>query len=423
MKIGDKVRFLSEVGGGKVAGFKGNNIVLVEDEDGFEIPMPIKEVVVIGEEDYSTSHVISKKGEKQKPHEAAIGGDTRSIKQLMQEGQDEEVDLSVPDEVDLSKEVTYKKKIEERKGGNQLSAYLAFSPMDDKQITEPNFEVYFVNDSNYFMRFVILSTEGNSCMVWHDDVVEPNTKLFLREIGRQDINSLDRLGVQLIAFKRDQPFTRKPAVDVTLRIDPVKFFKIHTFEDTDFFEHPVLLYTIVENDVPVRPLVIDAKTLKHEMYKSADAVREENGSRSARHTQIEPSSLDTAVKGTMNARSELVTRYTPDQRKGGHSASPRGRYRGLDDAVVVDLHIDQLLDTTAGMTPAAILDYQLNVFHETLAHYAKKKGQKLIFIHGKGQGVLRKALINELRYKYKNYPYQDASFQEYGYGATQVTIK
>ncbi len=45
MKKGDKVRFLSEVGGGKVAGFQGKNIVLVEDEDGFEIPMPINEVV------------------------------------------------------------------------------------------------------------------------------------------------------------------------------------------------------------------------------------------------------------------------------------------------------------------------------------------------------------------------------------------
>ena len=32
MKIGDKVRFLSEVGGGRVAGFQGKNIVLVEDE-------------------------------------------------------------------------------------------------------------------------------------------------------------------------------------------------------------------------------------------------------------------------------------------------------------------------------------------------------------------------------------------------------
>ncbi len=52
MKIGDKVRFLSEVGGGKVAGFQGKNIVLVEDEDGFEIPMPINEVVVVEQDEY-----------------------------------------------------------------------------------------------------------------------------------------------------------------------------------------------------------------------------------------------------------------------------------------------------------------------------------------------------------------------------------
>ena len=47
MKIGDKVRFLSEVGGGVVTGFQGKNIVLVEDDDGFDIPMPINECVVI----------------------------------------------------------------------------------------------------------------------------------------------------------------------------------------------------------------------------------------------------------------------------------------------------------------------------------------------------------------------------------------
>ena len=51
MKIGDKVRFLSEVGGGKISGFQGNNIVLVEDEDGFEIPTPINDVVVVGNDD------------------------------------------------------------------------------------------------------------------------------------------------------------------------------------------------------------------------------------------------------------------------------------------------------------------------------------------------------------------------------------
>ena len=36
MKIGDKVRFLSEVGGGIVTGFQGKDIALVEDTDGFD---------------------------------------------------------------------------------------------------------------------------------------------------------------------------------------------------------------------------------------------------------------------------------------------------------------------------------------------------------------------------------------------------
>ena len=38
MKIGDKVRFLSEVGGGIVSGFQDKDTVLVRDEDGFDIP-------------------------------------------------------------------------------------------------------------------------------------------------------------------------------------------------------------------------------------------------------------------------------------------------------------------------------------------------------------------------------------------------
>ena len=53
MKIGDKVRFLSEVGGGIVSGFQGKDIVLVQDEDGFDIPMPMREVVVIETDDYN----------------------------------------------------------------------------------------------------------------------------------------------------------------------------------------------------------------------------------------------------------------------------------------------------------------------------------------------------------------------------------
>lgn len=63
MKIGDKVKFLSEIGGGKIAGFQGKNIVLVEDEDGFQIPTPVTEVVVVESEDYSTANVINRRAD------------------------------------------------------------------------------------------------------------------------------------------------------------------------------------------------------------------------------------------------------------------------------------------------------------------------------------------------------------------------
>ena len=93
-----------------------------------------------------------------------------------------------------------------------------------------------------------------------------------------------------------------------------------------------------------------------------------------------------------------------------------------DAPLVIDLHADALLETTQGMSSADILQYQLDTFKKTLEANKKERGKKIVFIHGKGEGVLRRALIHELTYRYKNLRYQDASFQEYGYGATQVTI-
>jgi hypothetical protein len=65
MKIGDKVRFLSEVGGGIVSGFQGKDVVLVQDEDGFDIPMLKSQVVLIDTDDYNIAKVDTL-GTKQK---------------------------------------------------------------------------------------------------------------------------------------------------------------------------------------------------------------------------------------------------------------------------------------------------------------------------------------------------------------------
>lgn len=406
MKIGDKVKFLSEIGGGKIAGFKGKNIVLVEDEDGFQIPTPINGVVVVNQEDYSTANVINQRAEAQerKAQATPLQRGNRSVKAMMQDGQDEAVDMTVADTVDMSKEVTFRPQAEERKGGNQLSAYLAFVPTANSSMDHPHFEAYFVNDSNYYMTYTYMVLEGNSCSLKAHAEVEPNTKLFIEELDSASINHVGHVVMQIIAYKRDKPFIIKEPMSMEFRLEPLKFYKVHTFEDTPFFDVPSLVYTLVENDKPMRPLVINAKELKREMYHRND------------NTTVSKTSVPNG------GREQMIRRYEGDQSKDNIKKSPYIHYRGLDDTEVVDLHADEILDSTAGMSAGDILEYQMKIFRETLAKFAGKKGQKIIFIHGKGAGVLRRAIINELTYKHKTYTYQDASFQEYGYGATQVTI-
>lgn len=229
MKIGDKVRFLSEIGGGRVAGFQGKNIVLVEDEDGFQMPMLINEVVVVGEEDYDTKHVVEAKAQSTK---AAL-----------------QVDLEEKELEPADKPITFKARPEERAGGDKLSAYLAFVPMDVKELSQTRFESYIVNDSNYYQRYVYMTAEGSAWTVRADGEIEPNTKEYIEEFGREDLNTLEHCCIQLIAYKRDKHYMLKPTVNAQVRIDPVKFYKLHAFRENMFFEQPALIYTIIENDV------------------------------------------------------------------------------------------------------------------------------------------------------------------------------
>ena len=47
LRIGDKVRFLNETGGGFITRFKNKDIAFVEIEDGFELPYEIKYLVSV----------------------------------------------------------------------------------------------------------------------------------------------------------------------------------------------------------------------------------------------------------------------------------------------------------------------------------------------------------------------------------------
>ena len=155
MKIGDKVRFLSSTGGGIIAGFKGK-IVLVEDEDGFQIPTPVNEVVVV--EDAATDRAKLRIDQQQRKMEK--GEDNRSIKQRLTAvgAEEEEVgenwrDVDADIELTDDPSINFEAPVKERVGGDELSVYLAFTPTDIKNLTTTRFKSYLVNDSNYYVHF------------------------------------------------------------------------------------------------------------------------------------------------------------------------------------------------------------------------------------------------------------------------------
>ena len=148
-------------------------------------------------------------------------------------------------------------KVTETIEGERLNIYLAYLPIEPAKVIQGNgYETYFINDSNYYLYYTYLSAEGKAWNNRSHGLVEPNTKLLLEEFTKDVLNEMERVAVQLIAFKDGKPAAIKPAVSVELRIDTVKFYKLHTFSASDFFEEPALIYDIVKDDVPAKQVYV-----------------------------------------------------------------------------------------------------------------------------------------------------------------------
>lgn len=90
-------------------------------------------------------------------------------------------------------------------------------------------------------------------------------------------------------------------------------------------------------------------------------------------------------------------------------------------AMEVDLHIHQLVPKSKGMNNYDILTIQIDTAKRQLDFAIKKRIQRIVFIHGIGEGVLR-AELEYLFRQYGNLQYNDADYQKYGKGATEVYI-
>lgn len=88
----------------------------------------------------------------------------------------------------------------------------------------------------------------------------------------------------------------------------------------------------------------------------------------------------------------------------------------------IDLHIEELLESTRNMTNGEILMHQIRKFEERLKRAQNNQFDRLVAVHGVGEGVLRAEIHRLLIRKYE-LEFMDAPYQEYGYGATLIFLK
>ncbi|OBX26951.1 hypothetical protein LX77_00756 [Gelidibacter algens] len=87
----------------------------------------------------------------------------------------------------------------------------------------------------------------------------------------------------------------------------------------------------------------------------------------------------------------------------------------------VDLHIHNLTENQRHLSNYDMLTLQLDTAQRQLEFAISKRIQKIVFIHGVGEGVLKMEL-ETLFGRYENLKFYAADFQKYGLGAMEVYI-
>jgi hypothetical protein len=87
-----------------------------------------------------------------------------------------------------------------------------------------------------------------------------------------------------------------------------------------------------------------------------------------------------------------------------------------------DLHIHELVEDTRGLTNYEMLKIQVQHFEVSLSRAMQLGHERIVFIHGVGNGVLKNEITKRLR-SHQGVRWEDAPMRYYGTGATVVFMK
>jgi hypothetical protein len=345
LKIGDRVRFLNDIGGGIVTAFIDQKMVEVETDDGFEIQVLATELLIEASAGYGFD-----------------GGD-RGIQSKAPRHIANEVPVVLKTE-------DYKYK--EFKG----KVLVAIVPDNDKLLHVSDLKIFLVNDSNYSFYYIISQFDKGINEFIKSGVLEPDTKEEIKKYNQSTLAKVKQFIIQGLFFKEGL-YEQQKAFKLTVDISDISFYKTGYYAENDYFKEKAIVFPQEKPDLKLEV----EKLSENELFKVSKA-KEETSAR-----------------------------------------IPKPKIQVNPEIEEIDLHIEAIIDNSAGMPNGEILNIQMARFETSLETAIKSGVKKIVFIHGVGNGRLKHELMAKLDRKYSNLKYQDASFKEYGYGATMVTLK
>lgn len=348
LKTGDRVLFLNATGGGRITGFVTPKVVNVEDDQGFEVPVLITELV----KDERFEEVLNKPvvKEKKKPKEEVAPPKKETVSLFASSA-------GKP----LSEQPAY---------------FLAFVPEVPTMPLAGEIKAWLVNDSKFTLLYHFSLFAEGTYFSEKSGRLAPFSRIPLKGFGHEDLSRFPDFGFQLLPYENNAS-RLLPALIRTIRVNPVKMYKDSSFTENGYFEKKALLVEIREKD-----LSLELKKLEQHDFSASEVI----------------------------AESGDISKPVP----------PRQLPPEIRE---VDLHIQVLVESASGLSNKEMLDIQMGKFRNEMETAIRNGTKRIVFIHGIGQGTLKNELRRELELKYKKYDVQDASFREYGYGATLVILK
>jgi hypothetical protein len=371
-KPGDKVKFLNDVGGGIVKKVQ-NQIAYVETNDGFEIPSSFSELLLVEEANPLQNQTLR---QFSKPVEQRLSVQEEETNREYQKLLQKKVAVKEEEEEEEARESTSGDEDIITNENCTLNIILGIVPVKTRKIGEPEFRLYMISDCAYRMFYTLSVIKENFVYGHTAGMVEEDSKTHIATLTLAELRELQSFKINCIFFKTGIYLPHEPLVH-EYKIDAFYLSDPANCQENDFFDEKAIIVNLTE------------ESLLYEIERMV----------------------------TENEEKYIIQKKKKDVKaKAAHTTSNANMEE-------VDLHIEQLVDDFSGMSAGEILDLQMSRFTIALDGAMRAKTKKIVFIHGIGNGKLKFEIRKALDTKYSRVKYQDASFKEYGYGATMVILK